>query len=367
MGAESEGNAEYRLVSERDLRRVVKDIFVALGAPPADADVVAAVLVAADLRGIESHGVGRVRLYVKDIRNNVISPLTTITLVRESPTTAVLDGGNGLGQVTARRAMETAIEKARQAGCASVTVRGSNHFGIAGYYAMMALPHDMIGLALTNSSPVMVPTYARQAVLGSNPIALAVPAGQRRPYVLDMATTVAPLGKMEVYMRKELPIPLGWGVDREGQPTTDPAEAYWHGGLMPLGGPAMTSGYKGYGLSLGVDVFSAVLSGASFASQIIPWQNTRTEAANIGHFFSAWRIDSFMPPSEFKERMDELIHLMHEAPKVVGEERIYIPGEKEFELTERRQKEGIPVHLKVIENLSQIGDELGVDCGVLEP
>ena len=262
--------------------------------------------------------------------------------------------------------MGMCIEKALVSGCASIAVRGSNHFGIAGYYAMMALERDLIGLSLTNSSPVTVPTYASKTVIGSNPIALAVPAGKEPPFVLDMATSVVALGKMEVMMREGKRIPLGWGVDREGEPTTDPSEAYLHGGLMPLGGTPEMRGYKGYGLALAVDVLSAVLSGASFASQIVPWQNVRTDPANLGHFFSALRIDAFMPLAEFKNRMDELICLMHKAPKARGEERIYIPGEKELEMTERRRKQGIPVHPKVVETLREIGMELGVDCSVLE-
>jgi LDH2 family malate/lactate/ureidoglycolate dehydrogenase len=211
-----------------------------------------------------------------------------------------------------------------------------------------------------------VPTYASKAVIGSNPIAVAVPAGKERPFVLDMATSVVPLGKMEVMMRAGEQIPLGWGVDREGEPTGDPAEAYWHGGLMPLGGTPEMRGYKGYGLAMVVDILSAVLSGASFASQIIPWQNVRTDAANIGHFFSVWRVDAFMPVDEFKNRMDEMIRLMREAPKAKGQERIYIPGEKEFEIAEQRRKAGIPVHHKVVDTLREIGGEIGVDCSLLD-
>ena len=364
--AASVADGQRILVPQDALQSLVAGIFAALGSPQEEARIVASVLVEADLRGVESHGVGRVRLYVKDIRNGIVLPRTTVEVVKDSPSIAVMEGNNGLGQVVAHRAMELCIRKALASGCASVAVRGSNHYGIAGYYAMMALEHDLIGLSLTNSSPVTVPTHASKAVIGSNPIALAIPAGQERPYVLDMATSVVPLGKMEVMMRTGQEIPLGWGVDRAGKPTTDPAEAYWHGGLMPLGGTEEMRGYKGYGLSLAVDVFSAVLSGACFASQIIPWQNVRTEAANLGHFFSAWRVDAFMSQSEFKTRMDELIQLMRQAPKAEGRERIYIPGEKEYEIAEQRQREGIPVHPEVAETLCEICAELGVDCRVLE-
>jgi L-2-hydroxycarboxylate dehydrogenase (NAD+) len=361
MVSTSSENTDYQTLPAENLRTLVSAIFVALGTPPQDADIVASVLVTADLRGIESHGVGRVRLYVKDIQNGVINPRTHITVVRDLPGTAVLDGGNGLGQVVAYHAMQMCIDKALAVGSASVAVRGTNHYGIAGYYAMMALGHDLIGLSLTNSSPVLVPTYARQPVLGSNPIALAVPAGRELPFVLDMATSVVPLGKIEVMMRAGKQMPLGWGVDRDGNPTTDPAEAYWNGGLMPLGGPPEVAGYKGYGLALAVDILSAVLSGACFGSQIIAWQKVRREPANLGHFFSAWRIDCFTPVAEFKARMDEEIRLMRDAPKAAGQDRIYIPGEKEFQIAAQRGKDGIPVQAKVVETLHEIAVGLGVE------
>ena len=360
MASPPAGETDFIRFTESELHSVLSDIFTALGVPKSDAATVSSALVTADLRGIHSHGVGRAQLYVRDIREDLINPRTSITVVRDSPTTAVLDGGNGLGAVIGHRAMALCIEKAQAMGSGSVTVRGSNHYGIAGFYAMMAIPHDMIGLSLTNTSPVIVPTNAAKAVIGSNPIALAAPTGTGCPFVLDMSTAVVPLGKIEAMMRMDESLQPGWGVDGNGQPSTDPSEVYWHGGALPVGGP------KGYGLALGIEILAAVLSGAAFADQIAPWQAGSEEPQNLGHFFSAWRIDAFMPVEEFKSRMDELIMRMHNAPKALGQERIYVPGEIECEVAERYRTEGIPVQDKVVEALCQIGGELGVDCSVLE-
>lgn len=348
------------------LKALASDIFVALGVPRGDADITADVLVSADLRGVDSHGVGRLILYYNDIRSGATNPVTRLQVVRDLPAIGVVDASNGLGQVAGRHGMQMCIEKALGAGCASVAVRGSNHFGSAAYYAMMALEHDLIGLALTNSAPVIAPPGARRAVLGSNPIALAVPAGRERPFVLDMATSVVPLGRLEVAMRAGEKIPLGWAVDRTGRLTTDPAEAYWHGGMTPLGALPEMGVHKGYGLALAFDILTGVLSGARFGSQLPNWQTPHTDPTNVGHFFTAWRIDCFMAVDEFKERMDEEIRLMREAPKAEGCDRIYIPGEIEFGTAATRAREGIPLQPKVVETLRRIATELGVDCGVLD-
>lgn len=348
------------------LRALATDIFAALGVPRSDAAVAADVLVAADLRGVDSHGVGRLILYYNDITSGATDPITRLTTVRDLPGIAVVDANNGLGQVAGYHAMRLCVEKARQVGVASVAVRGSNHFGSASYYAMMALPHDLIGLALTNSAPVIAPPGVRKAVLGSNPIAVAVPAGRERPFVLDMATSVVPLGRLEVAMRAGERIPLGWAVDRNGRPTSDPAEAYWHGGMTPLGAMPDGGGHKGYGLALAFDILTGVLSGAHFGSQLPNWQKPHTDPTDMGHFFTAWRIDAFLPLEEFKARMDEEIRLMREAPRADGVDRIYIPGEIEFEMADRRNREGIPLQPKVVETLRRIATELHVECSVLD-
>ena len=344
------------------LKDFCKRVFFKLGVPPEEADVTAEVLVEADLRGIDSHGVARLRRYVRGLQVGQMVPRPKVTVVRETATTALLDGGGGLGPPIGRKGMQMAIEKAKETGVGFVAVRNSNHYGIAGYYAMMALEHDLIGLSMTNASPLVVPTFGREAVLGSNPISVAVPAGSERPFVLDMATSVVPRGKLEVYARRGKEIPLGWAVDEEGLPTADPRRvldnvARRHGGgLLPLGGAGEElGGHKGYGLSLVVDILCGVLAGAAYG----PLTYTGP-TPNLGHLFGALRVDLFRPLEEFKADMDDLIRRLKASAKAPGQDRIFIHGEKEFEEAERRQREGIPLHPAVVDSLRKIGEELGI-------
>ncbi len=347
------------------LQEYVTRFFIQLGVPPADAAIAADVLVAADVRGVESHGVIRLNTYYGSrLRKGLMSPVTNIITVNETPTTLALDAGNGLGQVAAYHAMNRCIAKAGESGLAMTTVRNSNHYGIAGYYAMMALPHGMIGISLTNSQPLVAPTYSRSRMLGTNPIAVAVPAGENRPYVLDMATSIVPIGRVMVYKEKGAEIPAGWGVDCDGHVTTDPQAVLNGGALMPLGGTDLMRGYKGYGLALLVDIFSGVLAGSGFGRAVAnPSQPT---SAAVGHFFAAVRIDAFRPLADFQRDMDALITELKTAPREAGQERIYIHGEKEFEMAERSEREGVPLLLPTVRALQQVGNEVGVPFD-LEP
>jgi LDH2 family malate/lactate/ureidoglycolate dehydrogenase len=266
--------------------------------------------------------------------------------------------------------MEKAIQKAQDYGAGFVTVRNSNHYGIAGYYAMMALEHDCIGISMTNAAVLVVPTFGRDAMLGTNPIAIAAPAGNERPFVLDMATSTVPRGKLEVYSRLEKPLPLGWATDETGTPTHDTDRVLenfkqWAGGgLLPLGGAGeLLRGYKGYGLAMWVDISCAILSGAAYADTVYPkTADGKPLPSRIGHFFGAWRVDAFRPADEFKAAMDDLQRRIKETPKAEGETRIYIHGEKEYEEAERRSREGIPLNPKVAADLRAIGQELGIKC-----
>jgi LDH2 family malate/lactate/ureidoglycolate dehydrogenase len=334
--------------------------FVKLNVPQADAETAADILLCADLRGVDSHGIIRLNTYYGSrLRKGLIDPHSPVTVLNETPTTLALDAGNGLGQVVSKAAMSRCIEKARQSGMAIVTVRNSNHYGIAGYYAMMALQEDMIGISFTNSQPLVAPTYGRTAVLGTNPIAVAVPAGNQKPYVLDMATSIVPIGRITVYQKAGKEIPQGWGIDSQGQVTSDPNAVLNGGALMPLGGTDILRGYKGYGLALLVDIFSGVLAGAGFLTRV-GHPSDDQGAANVGHFFAALRIDAFRPVAEFKQDMDAMIMQLKDAPKAVGEERIFIHGEKEFERAERLAREGVPLLSEVVKGLKQAGDEAGV-------
>ena len=359
---------EQPIVQAEALKNFCVKIFQKLDVPKEDATVTADVLLAADLRGIPSHGVARLRRYVDGLRNGIMLAHPKITVVVETPSTATIDAGAGLGQPVAYAAMKKAIDKAKAVGSGFVTVRNSNHYGIAGYYAMMALDHDCIGISMTNADVLVVPTFGRNAMMGTNPIAVAAPAGKERPFVMDMATSTVPRGKLEVYDRLNKAMPLGWATDESGVSTQDAHRVLENflkragGGLLPLGGEGEEfSGYKGYGLVMWVDIFCAVLSGAAYANLVYPKASDgKPLPANLGHFFGAWRVDAFRPANEFKAAMDDLQRRLKDAPKAKGQERIYVHGEKEYEAAERYLKEGVPLNPKVADDLKTLGGELDV-------
>lgn len=334
-----------------------------------DARIAAEAIVAADLRGVASHGVAHLRRYVDGLRHGLIAARPPERVIVETPSTATIDAGNGLGQPAAHRAMQRAIQKAREVGTGFVCVRHSNHYGIAAYYSMLALAHDCIGFSLTNASPLVLPTFARQPMLGTNPISVAVPAGRARPYVLDMATSTVALGRFEVAERLAQIAPAGWAVEENGTPLTDAHRALDKfrrragAGLLPLGGEGEShGGHKGYGLAVWVDVMSGVLAGAGYANLVAQRDpDNQPQVANVGHCFGAWRIDAFRPVDEFKAAMDDLQHRLKTASKANGQERIYIAGEKESATAERHWRDGIPLDPKLAADLRLIARELGMD------
>ena len=361
--------AETARVQSEALERFCARVFQQVGVVDQDAHITADALVAADLRGVFSHGVAHLRRYVDGIRAGTIMACPNEKVVVETPTTATIDAGAGLGHPVSYRAMQKAIQKALEVGVGFVAVRNSNHYGIAAYYAMMALPHHCIGLSMTNASPKVVPTFGRHATLGTNPLAVAAPAGKEPPFVLDMASSTVAVGKLEIADRLNEPIPLGWVIDKDGRSNTDPHRALDEfkrgvgGGLLPLGGEGeLTSGHKGYGLALWGDIFTGLLSGAACSPCTYPkTPEGKPLPANVGHFFGAWRIDSFRPVDEFKAAMDDLQQLLKSASKAEGHDRIYIHGEKEYEATERHLREGIPLNPKVTADLHALAQELGVE------
>jgi L-2-hydroxycarboxylate dehydrogenase (NAD+) len=355
---------------------VLKDFVVSLLAkmdvPQGDARVTANVLVAANLRGIDSHGVARTRRYVQGLRDGVILARPEIRVVQETAVTALVDGGAGLGQVVGTRGMQMAVGKALDAGAGFVAVRNSNHYGIAGFYSMMALAEHLIGISMTNAAPMVVPTFGKDAVLGTNPLSVAVPTGNERPLVLDMATSVVTRGKLEQCERRGKPLLDGWATDAEGVPTSD-AGAVLHnlkersgGGILPLGGSGEElGGHKGYGLALLVDILCGVLAGAGYATGVYPKDETgHPLPADIGHFFGALRVDGFRPLGDFRDSMDEIIRTLRNSAKASGKDRIFVHGEKEWEISDDRERHGIPLHPKVTEDLRALGEELGVPCPV---
>ena len=343
----------------QDLFDFMVNFFVKLGVPNDRAVIVAEILQSADLRGVSSHGIIRLQTYYGSrLLKGLINPMADNEILRESPASIAIDGRNGLGQVAGKDAMLRCIEKAKTSGVAMVTVCNSNHYGIAGYYAMMALEHDMIGISFTNAQPLVAPTFGRNRLLGTNPIAVAAPAFAERPFVLDMATSIVPIGKVTVFDKSGERLPEGWAVDARGDSTTNPQSVLNGGALFPLGGPELLRGYKGYGLALWVDIFSGVLSGAAFGKNVA--NPAKLANANVGHFFAAMRLDAFRDPDEFKKDLDELFTQLKTAEKADGQERIFIHGEKEFELTEKYQKEGIPMLEEVVKSLMSAGETVGV-------
>lgn len=345
------------------LREFVKGVFMRLGVREMDAFTVADVLVTADARGIPSHGVARLPRYIRGIREGMMIPDAEPEVVHETPVSARIDGRDGLGQPVSRTAMELAISKALRNGIGMVAVFNSNHFGIAGYYAMMALEHDLIGFATTNTYPLVVPTFGRQAVLGTNPIAVAVPANRNRPFVLDMSTSVVTRGKLELYQRLGKPIPEQWATDENGRPCTDPGRVLENfrarrpGGLLPLGGPdELTGGHKGYGLSMLVEILSGVLATARISAMSYP----EGKGSGIGHFFAALDPGIFLPVKKFKADMDLLIDTVRNSEKAEGHDRIFIHGEKEFEQMERSLSDGVPLDAATFDILKSISEEFGV-------
>lgn len=354
--------AEFSEVKVDALRKFTEDVFKALGVPEEDAEVTTDVLLAANKRGINSHGVARLKRYVGYIKDGKMAPKTELTVSKDTPVSIAASANNGIGQVAGYRVMNMVIDKAKESGLCFATVKDSNHFGIAGYYSMMALKDDLIGLSLTNSAPLVLPTFGKQVILGTNPLSIAAPTKRERAFVLDMATSTVPRGKLEVYNRAGKTIPDAWATDDKGHPTTDAGIVLENmlgrkgGGLLPLGGGTEELGsHKGYGLSAMVDILSGVLSGGAFGSNVY----ANKQAAGVCHFFGAIDPDIFSSKDAFKANMDDFITLLKNSEKAEGKDRIYIAGEKEFE-NEDKQKETVSLSNKVIDNLKEIGKDAGV-------
>jgi LDH2 family malate/lactate/ureidoglycolate dehydrogenase len=358
---------EALLYGEHDLKDYVRRFFEHFHVPEEDAAISADVIIEADLRGIASHGISKLyQYYGNRLEAGRINTRSKLEVLRETPTAVSYDGGNGIGHVLAYRAMEACILKAKGNSVGISTVRNSNHFGIAGYYAMMALEHRMIGGCLTNSEALVAPTFGKVRLLGTNPIAVAVPAVNRPPVVLDMATSIKPLGQVLLHELQGRKIPLGWGMDRTGKITDVPGEIHQGGALLPLGGSEQMSGYKGYGLALLVEILSGVLSGSGLAMEVGSPLSTEGPPANVGHFFIAIDIGSFRRFPDFTADLEKLLDWLVHSPKVPGQSRIYIHGEKEFERTAEARKRGVPVLSEVVRELKTRGQSIGVPFD-LEP
>lgn len=342
-----------------------KKIFLAIGCTEQHATTAATSLIAADLRGVDSHGVARLGGYVRLWEAKRVNASPSIKVIHETPSTAVVDGDSGLGLVVAPYAMRIAIGKAQEAGTGWVSVQNSNHFGIAAHHAMMALERDMIGIAMTNASPLVAPTFSIDRMLGTNPICVAAPAGEQPPFVADLATTTAANGKLEILQRKSLPTPDGWVQDKDGRPSNDPHILKAGGALLPLGGDRDHGSHKGYALGAIVDIFSALLSGANYAPWVPPFpayvpMPEQQPGKGIGHFLGAMRIDAFRPASDFKKHMDHWIEGFRSCKPVAGEDKVMVPGDPEREMEVERLQNGIPLLDVVIKDLQAVGERFGI-------
>ncbi|MFZ7115916.1 MAG: Ldh family oxidoreductase [Bacteroidota bacterium] len=355
--------------SYQDLFSFSKNIFLHIGCSNEHAEIASTTLLSADLRGIDSHGIARLTGYVRLWEVKRVNATPDVKVIHETPSTAVIDGDSGLGLVVAPYAMRIAIEKANNVGTGWVSVQNSNHFGIAGFHAMMALEHDMIGIAMTNASPLVAPTFSIDKMLGTNPIAVAAPAGKQPPFVADLATTTAANGKLEILQRKNKETPDGWVQDIEGNPSNDANILKKGGALLPLGGDKDHGSHKGYALGAIVDIFSALLSGANYAPWVPPFpayvpMPVQQPGKGIGHFFGAMRIDAFRPADDFKKDMDHWIEGFRKAKTVPGQDKVLVPGDPEREMEMVRMKDGIPLLPVVQEDLKALGNKLGVDTRI---
>lgn len=352
--------------TETKLRQFTENVFLKMGCPLTDAQLAADVLLKSDLRGIDSHGVARLSGYVRLWEKQRINANPVIKIVHETPTTATVDGDGGLGLVVAPFAMKVAIEKARIYGSGWVAVKNSNHFGIAGYHSLMAVEEEMIGISMTNASPLVAPTYANERLLGTNPMCYAFPAGRYPPVIVDMATAAAANGKLEIAQRANQPIPEGWVQDASGNTSTNPHQLKEGGSLLPLGSDKDHGSHKGYGLSATVDILSAVLSGANYGPWVPPFVAFLEPPADpvgegIGHFLGAMRVDGFRPAQDFKDHLDNWIERFKSAKTVDPDKKVIIPGEPEFAYEQERRINGIPLIDVVVNDLNELAKKLEIE------
>lgn len=333
-----------------ELKRFMKEGFIALGVPLADAEICSTVLIESDLRGIESHGIGRFNMYVDRINQGILNTVTKETIVRETETTALIDGNDGMGHVISYHAMEMAIDKAKKFNIGLVGVRNSSHFGITGYYPAMAVKNNMMGLAFSNARPSVAPTFGVEPVIGTNPISFGAPSDEDDPFLLDIATSTTQRGKIEVYAREGSMTPKGLTIDRQGNEPTDSRELLQtlvegKASLLPLGGAGEElGGYKGYGLGVMIEILCGSLTGGSFGKALSGFNEGNPIPHKLGHFFAAINIEGFLPIDVFKKITGSIMREIRSSAKAPGREKIFLAGEKEFIMIKKRKKEGVPIN-----------------------
>ncbi len=357
---------EDRYFSLTILQPWVEKVFLHMGYNLCDAQTATTVLLSADIRGVSSHGIARLSQYFQRWKEGRIQSTCNVSIIKETPSTATIDAANGLGLVVGVKSMQIAIDKAKQVGTGWVVVNNSTHFGIAGYHAMLALPHDMIGIAMTNASAQVAPTNSKERMLGTNPIAVAVPTGNDEPFVLDMATSAASFGKIEIAERKNMVIPEGWVQDMYGEISTMPTTMKKGGSLLPLGSDVNRSSHKGYGLSSVVDILSGVLSGASYGPWIPPFPShlpipANTPGKGVGHFFGAMRVDAFREKEDFFLHVNKWISRMRQAMPISPEKLVLVAGDRARLNEKINIEKGICIIHPVLKNLQSIAKEIHIE------
>ncbi len=343
------------------------EVFMGLGVPDDEARICADVLITADKRGIDSHGTNRLKpIYYDRIKEGIQLPETNFEIVRESPTTAVIDGHNGMGHVIGKRAMEMAIRKAKECGMGMVAVRNSTHYGIAGYYSLMATENDMIGITGSNARPSIAPTFGIENMLGTNPLVFGIPTDEDFPFCIDCATSITQRGKIEVYAREGKTMPEGWVIRSDGTAGTDSEVTLRElidgtAALAPLGGIGEDlGGYKGYGYATVVEILCAALQGGSYLKMLTGIRDGKKVPYGLGHFFMAINIDNFIEPDEFKKTAGDILRELRASKKMPGQQRIFTAGEKEHDQWLERKDKGVPVNQSLKEEIIAMRDELGL-------
>jgi len=347
---------EKRFIPFEVLEKFMVNVMVKAGIPEADAKIVGDVLLQADKLGFDSHGVNRFKsIYLDRIREGILNPVTNYKIIKEGPTTAVIDGQNGMGHVIAYKAMKLAIEKAKKFGMGMVTVRNSSHYGLAGYYPLMAVRENMIGITGTNARPSIAPTFGVENMLGTNPMTFGIPSDESFPFLLDCATSITQRGKVELYAREGKDLPKGWVIDRNGESKTNSSKVLedlisGNAALTPLGGVGEeTGGYKGYGYATVVEILSAALQQGSFMKMLIGSRDGKKVPYSVGHFFIVIDISSFTDPEDFKRTTGNILRELRASKKMPGQTRIYTAGEKENDTWLRRKDKGVPFNDELLE------------------
>jgi len=350
------------------VKEFMEKSFASCGVPEDDIAIVVDVLIRSDIRGIESHGIGRLKMYLDFIKDKVQNPVTNVEIIKDTPGTALIDGNYGMGHVISYRAMSLAIEKAKMLGVGAVAVKNSTHFGICGYYPHMAAEEGMIGLAVTNARPTVAPTFSNDPMYGTNPIAFSAPTDEEHPFMLDMATSIIQKGKVEILEREQKPVSEGLVIDREGNSHSDPTKILQlfrskQAALLPLGGVGeKMGGHKGYGLGLMVEILSSALSGGPFSNDLSGFDKEGNKIPNkLGHFFLAINVANFIDLDEFKTITGNLVRTMRNASLFPGQDRIFVAGEKGYEREKRILKEGVPINDAMQQTILDIKTEYKLD------